>query len=111
MELLTAIEVEVELVIHHSRRLRNIVVKRLEVPGLSFRITPDSTIGGYPIEALDIPPRANHPDGKPRYDLLNFRLKTKLDCFNFHRGQKVLVEKVLLEYFEMPGINFHLSRS
>lgn len=96
MELLAAIEVEVEIVIQHSRRLRNIVVKRLELPGLSFRITPDSTIGGCPIEALDIPPRASHPDGEPRYDLLNFRLKTKLDCSHFYRGQKVLVEKLLL---------------
>lgn len=96
MELLAAIEVEVEIVIQHSRRLRNIVVKRLELPGLSFRITPDSTISGCPIEALDIPPRAIHSNGEPRYDLLNFRLKTKLDCSHFHRGQKVLVEKLLL---------------
>ncbi|MEH2224795.1 hypothetical protein [Nostoc sp.] len=97
MELLISIEVEVELVIHHSHHLRNIVVKRLELPSLSFRVTPDSTIGGYPIEALDIPPRASHPDGEPRYDLLNFRLKTKLDCSHFHRGQKVLVEKLQVE--------------
>jgi hypothetical protein len=96
MELLAAIEVEVELVIQHSRNLRNIVVKHLELPGLNFRVTPDSTIGGCPIEALDIPPRASHPNGEPRYDLLNFRLKTKLDCSNFHPGQKVLVEKLLL---------------
>ncbi|MEH1940137.1 MAG: hypothetical protein V7L01_07970 [Nostoc sp.] len=95
MEFLTAIEVEIELVIHHSRRLRNIVVKRLELPGLSFRVTPDSTIGGCPIEALDISPKASHPDGSPRYDLLNFRLRTKLDCSYFQRGQKVLVDRII----------------
>lgn len=97
MELLAAIEVEVELVIDHSRYLRNIVVKRLELPGLSFKLTPDSTIGGFPIEALDIPPRMCHPDGSPRYDLLNFRLRTKLNCSHFYCGQRVLVEKLQLE--------------
>ncbi|MEH2176602.1 hypothetical protein [Nostoc sp.] len=95
MEFITAIEVEVELLIHHSRRLRNIVVKHLELPGFSFRVTPDSTIGGCPIEALDIPPRASHSDGSPRYDLLNFRLRTKLDCSHFQRGQKVLVDRII----------------
>ncbi|MCC5641862.1 hypothetical protein LC607_02570 [Nostoc sp. CHAB 5824] len=95
MEFLTAIEVEVELIIHNSRHLRNIVVKRLELPGFSFRVTPDSTIGGCPIEALDIPPRAIHPDGSPRYDLLNFRLRTNLDCSHFQRGQKVLVDRII----------------
>ncbi|BAY15779.1 hypothetical protein NIES21_15980 [Anabaenopsis circularis NIES-21] len=94
MEFLADIEVEVEFVIQHSRNLRNIVVKHFELPGVNFRVTPDSTIGGCSIEALDIPPRANHPDGKPRYDLLNFRLTTKLDCSNFKSGQKVLVEKL-----------------
>lgn len=96
MELLAAIEVEVELVIQHSRHLRNILVKHLELPSLNFTVTPDSTIGGCPIEALDIPPRASNLNGEPRYDLLNFRLKTKLDCSHFHRGQKILVEKLLL---------------
>ncbi|MEH1891203.1 MAG: hypothetical protein V7K92_17710 [Nostoc sp.] len=98
MEFLTAIEVEVELVIHHSRHLRNIVVKRLELPDFSFRVTPDSTIGGCPIEALDMPPRASHPDGSPRYDLLNFRLRTKLDCSHFQHGQKVLVDRIFVIY-------------
>jgi hypothetical protein len=97
MVLLAAIEVEVEFVIHHSRHLRNIVVNRLESPGLNFRLTPDSTIGGCPIEAIDIPPRTCHPDGSPRYDLLNFRLRTKLDCSHFHCGQRVLVEKLQID--------------
>ncbi|MCF2149414.1 hypothetical protein IQ276_023880 [Desmonostoc muscorum LEGE 12446] len=96
MEFLTAIEVEVELVINHSRHLRNIVVKRLELPDLSFRVTPDSRIGGCAIEVLDIPPRASHPDGSPRYDLLNFRLRTKLDSYHFQRGQKVLVDRIFV---------------
>ncbi|MGJ5629415.1 hypothetical protein [Nostoc sp. CALU 1950] len=96
MEFPTAIEVEVELVIDNSRHLRNIVVKHLELSGFSFRVTPDSTIGGCPIEAIDIPPRASHADGSPRYDLLNFRLRTKLDCSHFQRGQKVLVDSIFL---------------
>ncbi|MEH1824567.1 MAG: hypothetical protein V7L22_04230 [Nostoc sp.] len=95
MEFLTAIEVEVEFIIHNYRHLRNVVVKRLELPGFSFRLTPDSTIGGCPIEALDIPPRASYPDASPRYDLLNFRLTTKLDCFHFQCGQKVLVDRII----------------
>ncbi|MCC5627482.1 hypothetical protein [Nostoc sphaeroides] len=71
-------------------------MKRLELPGFSFRVTPDSTIGGCPIEALDIPPRVSHPpDASPRYDLLNFRLRTKLDCSHFQRGQKVLVDRII----------------
>ncbi|MCC5650370.1 hypothetical protein LC609_11065 [Nostoc sp. XA013] len=96
MEFLTAIEVEVELVIHHSRHLRNIVVKHLELQDFSFRVTPDSTIDGCSIEALDIPPRASHPDGLPRYDLWNFRLRNKLDCSHFQRRQKVLVDRIFV---------------
>ncbi|OUL27347.1 hypothetical protein BV378_12105 [Nostoc sp. RF31YmG] len=94
MELITAIEVEVELILNYSRILKNIVVKRLDFPTISFELTSDSTIGNCAIEALDIPPRMLDSNGHPRLDLLNFRLRSRSECLQFQCGQTVLVEKI-----------------
>ncbi|BAY66125.1 hypothetical protein NIES22_62380 [Calothrix brevissima NIES-22] len=101
MELITAIEVEVELVLNHSRPLRNIVVRlvrRLDFPNISFELTSDSTIANCAIESLDISPRMLDKNGCPRLDLLNFRLRNRSECLEFKCGQQVLVKKIRMKY-------------
>ena len=97
MELITAIEVKVKLVLNHSRPLRNLVVIQLDFPNISFELTSDSTIGNCAIEKLDIPPRMLDRNGEPRLDLLNFRLRNRSECLQFQCGQKVLVKKIRMK--------------
>ena len=74
--------------------MRQIVVRPLHEVFPNFEVTSETTISGCPVEALDLPPRACHPDGSPRLDLLNFRLRTRTDCLHFQRGSRVTVEKL-----------------
>ncbi|MDZ7961872.1 MAG: hypothetical protein RMY34_29015 [Aulosira sp. DedQUE10] len=99
MELITAIDIEfeVELILNHSRPLRNIVVRWLDFPAIDFGLTSDSTIGNCAIEALDIPPRILDKNGYPRLDLLNFRLRNRSECLQFQCGQKVLVKNIRIK--------------
>ena len=76
--------------------MRHIIVHSLQLPIPNFAITPETTIDGIPVEALELSPRACRPDGSPRFDLLNFRLRTRSDCPRFRRGQKVTVENIQL---------------
>ncbi|WP_218776812.1 hypothetical protein [Nostoc sp. T09] len=89
--------IEVELILKYSRSLRNIVVKRLDSPTISFELTSDSTIGNCAIEVLDTLPRILDKDGYPRLDLLNFRLRNRTECLQVQSGQKVLVEKIRIK--------------
>ena len=94
-----SIEVEVEAVMDSPRPMRHVIARSLQLPIPNFAVTPSTTIAGTPVEALDLPPRACHPDGSPRLDLLSFRLRTRTDCSRFHRGQRVSVENIqLLEH-------------
>jgi hypothetical protein len=89
-----SIEVEVEFVMDSPRPMRHVIARPLHEPIPNFAITPETTIAGCLVEALDLPPRACHPDGSPRFDLLNFRLRTRADCPRFQRGQRVTVERI-----------------
>ena len=89
-------EVEVEAVMDTPRPMRHVIARSLLLPIPNFAVTADTTIAGIPVEALDLPPRACHPDSSPRFDLLSFRLRTRSDCPRFQRGQRVLVESIQL---------------
>jgi hypothetical protein len=71
--------------------MRNVIVRSLQLPIPNFAVTAETTIAGIPVEALELPPRARHPDGSPRFDLLSFRLRTRSDCPRLKLGQRVLV--------------------
>jgi hypothetical protein len=90
----SSIEVEVEFVMDSPRPMRHVIVRPLREPIPDFAVTAETTIAGCPVEALDLAPRACHPDGSPRLDLLNFRLRTRADCPRFQRGQRVSVERI-----------------
>src|SRR5688500_18647203 len=89
-----SIEVEVEFIMDSPRPMRHVIARPLHEPIPDFAVTPETTIAGCPVEALDLPPRAGHPDGSPRSDLLNFRLRPRADCPRFQRGQRVTVERI-----------------
>jgi len=78
-----SIEVEVEFVMDSPRPMRHVIARPLQEPIPNFAVTLETTISGCPVEALDLPPRACRPDGSPRLDLLNFRLRTRADCPRF----------------------------
>ncbi len=90
----SSIEVEVVAVLDTPRPHRHVITRSLQWPIPNFAVTASTTIGGVPVEALDMPPRACHPDGSPRFDILNFRLRTRTDCSRFQHGQRVLVESI-----------------
>jgi hypothetical protein len=91
-----SIEVEVEAVIDSPRPMRHVIARSLQQPIPNFAVTPETTIDGVSVEDLDLAPRACHPDGSPRLDILSFRLVTRADCPRFQRGQRVLVERIQL---------------
>jgi len=78
------------------RPMRHVIARSLQLPILNFAVTAETTIAGIPVEALDLPPRACHSDGSPRFDLLSFRLRTRSDCPRFQRGQRISVESIQL---------------
>jgi len=85
-----SIEVEVEFVMDSPDPMRHVIARPVHKPVPDFAVAPETTIGGCPVEALDLPPRALHRDGTPRLDLLCFRLRTRTDCPKLQRGQRVL---------------------
>lgn len=91
-----SIEVEVEAVMDSPRPMRHVIARSLQFPIPNFAVTAETSIDGVPVEALDLPPRACHPDGSPRFDLLSFRLRTRSDCPRFQRGQRVSVQGIQL---------------
>jgi hypothetical protein len=58
--------------------MRHVIVRPLPEAIPNFSVTPETTIAGCLVEALDLSPRACHPDGSPR----------------FQRGQRVTVERI-----------------
>jgi hypothetical protein len=95
-----AIEVHVEFVFGDTQSSGHVITRCLELPGSAFQLTPESIIGGCPIQSLELPPRALHPGDSPRLDLLGFRLRIRSDCARFHRGQRVVVERIRIIHYE-----------
>lgn len=58
----------------------------------TFTLGAASTLGGCPIVPTISAPRALHPDGSPRMDLLAFQLRRRGDLSRFREGQHVLLE-------------------
>ena len=89
-----SIEVQVEFVMDSPRPMRLVIAHPVNEPVPNFAVARETTIGGCPVEALELPPRVLHPDGSPRLDLLCFRLRTRADCPKLQRGQRVFVERI-----------------
>ncbi|MCW1926288.1 hypothetical protein OKA05_27285 [Luteolibacter arcticus] len=100
------VEVEVVFVLNDGRSLRHVVVRPLQ-PIPNFTITDRTTLDGLPITAIEMPPRALHPDGSPRMDLLNFRLRNRPDCSRFQPGQRALLKGIQLHPWDKPPSSAH----
>lgn len=81
-------EFDVDLVLNHARE-RTIVGTIAGTHPKSWKITPESTINGAPIQCLTLPPRALNPDGTPKRDIVAFQLTSRSYLKGFSRGQRV----------------------
>jgi hypothetical protein len=68
---------------------RAYVIARLLDPAARFDVSPDATLGGFPVERwLDLP-RALDANGQQRIDLFGFCLKSATDLDRLEIGQRV----------------------
>ena len=86
----TTAQFEVEQTIEANGRAY--VVARLLDSSADFTLTESSSLDGCKIEKWTDIPRAHTPDGKQRYDLFSFCLKSTADRARFTRGKRVTLE-------------------
>ena len=71
---------------------RTYVLARLLNAGVDFTLTERSSLDGCGVERWTDIPRAATPDGKQRYDLFSFCLKSSADRARFTKGEHVTLE-------------------